>query len=389
MSKPTERLFLSTVAMQTDGSARTPSQAFLRARLLLGIEPEQFDTEAIGYVLDRPIFEKEATKALTVPPYPYGTTLSLSQSAIQTFLRCPYRYYSTYQLKLREQKDSRPGLADDGTFLHYVFEQFLRASLTEDGHLQIPPPEEIAPLADRIVSKYLGEVCPIEPERMDKRLLHIFARLQRLSLIMLRDILGELQYSRFVPARFEQRIGRGQGETLPTVELDLKNGSRVILSGVIDRVDLYEGTDQKLYVRVVDYKSGTHRFRLEDVRTGMDIQLILYLFAVLSSNRERFAAGGAQYLYATNEKGKIGIGRSGFLLESEEMQAAADTSEGAVYSKKLEKLKANDIDALAADMKTAVASVAERILAGEAQKTPSAEACQFCPVRTHCDQAYH
>ena len=43
--------------------------------------------------------------------------------------------------------------------------------------------------------------------------------------------------------------------------------------------------------------------------------------------------------------------------------------------------------ALTEDMKQAVSAIAERILAGEAQKTPSADACRFCAVRANCDQA--
>ena len=38
------------------------------------------------------------------------------------------------------------------------------------------------------------------------------------------------------------------------------------------------------------------------VRSGLDIQLILYLYAVLASDPTRYAIGGAQYLYATNDK---------------------------------------------------------------------------------------
>ena len=41
------------------------------------------------------------------------------------------------------------------------------------------------------------------------------------------------------------------------------------------------------------------------------------------------------------------------------------------------------------EMKQAVTDVAERILAGEAQKTPSKDACRFCAVADHCDKAFH
>ena len=388
MTKPTERLYLSTVSAQPDGSARTPSLAFSRVRFLLNAPLEEFDSDEIRRVLDEMPTWKEPP-LLVAQKSADGTTLRLSQSKIQTFVLCPYRYYSTYQLKLREKKDSRPSYADDGLFLHFVFEKFLRNALQPDGKLQIPDAKEIEPLADAIIDEYLQSVCPLPPEHMDRRLLHLFARLRRLSVIMLRDILAELAISGFVPYRFEQIIGMPQEGGLPAMVLELKNGSRVSLSGKVDRIDLYD-CDGKLYVRVVDYKSGEHKFKLEDVRSGMDVQLVLYLFSVLAADPQSFSAAGAQYLYATTEKGKIGVSRSGFLLDDPKVRLAADGStEEKPYTKKLLLQSAEEINALADDMRQAVTSVAERILSGEATKTPSEDACRFCPIRTHCDRAYH
>ena len=387
MTKPTQKLFLSTVSAQTDGSARTPSLAFSRVGFLLDKKAEIFDSDAVASVLNDRVLSAESA-LLRVKEKEHGITLRLSQSKIQAFMLCPYRYYSTYQLKLREKKDSRPSYADDGVFLHYVFEKFLRSSLGDDGKLHIPSPEKIEPLADRIINDYLLDVCPLPPEHMDRRLLHLFARLRKLSVIMLRDILAELSVSGFVPYKFEQVIGMPGESGLPPVILELKNGSRVTLSGKVDRVDLYD-SGEKIYVRVVDYKSGVHKFSLEDVRSGMDIQLVLYLFAVLASEPEHLAAGGAQYLYAATEKGRIGVSRSGFLVDDEKVRAAADGSPNASYTKKLLLQTAEEISTLGQEMRCAVISAAERILAGEAQKTPSEEACLFCPVRTHCDKAYH
>lgn len=388
MTKPTERLYLSTVSTQTDGSERTPSLGFTRVKYLFDKKPEEFDAEAIRMAMGATDFSADES-TFRLPPVTEPITLRLSQSRIQAFILCPYRYYSTYHLKLREKKDSRPSYSDDGLFLHYVFEQFLRASLALDGTLCAPAQEAVEPLADKIIGEYLSKVCPIPPEEMDRRLLHIFARLRKLAITMLKVILHELQVSSFVPYKFEQNIGMSGEDGLPPVILELKNGSRVTLSGKVDRVDLYESEGQ-LYVRVVDYKSGEHQFSLDNVRSGMDIQLVLYLFAVLASDREaRMKAAGAQYLYAVTEKGKISIERSGFLLDDERIKAAADSSEGAPYLKKLLLQTEEEIKTTADEMCAAVIGAAERILAGEAQKTPSEEACMFCPVRTHCDKAYH
>ena len=385
MTKPCERLFLSTVAQQIDGSQRTPSLAFSRVAFLFDKTPEVFDPDAIRDCLGKA--ELPGSVALSAPSMGNRVTLRLSQTRLQTFMLCPYRYYSTYRLKTREKKDSRPSYADDGVFLHYIFEHFLRASLKEDGSLDLPGKDRVEPIADAIISEYLLSVCPILPEHMDRHLLHLFARLRKLATVMLYDIIEELRCSLFVPTRFEESIG-GMDGGLPPITLQLKDGSCILLSGKIDRIDLYEAND-RLYVRVVDYKSGNHSFRLEDVRSGLDIQLILYLYAVLASDPTRYAIGGAQYLYATNDKGKIAIGRSGLLCNDDTVLQAADTGDGRRFTKSLFLQTADEIEALSAEMNAAILAAGERILAGEANKTPSKEACLFCPVRTFCDKAYH
>ena len=386
MSKPSEFLSLFTHAKQTDGSARTPSLAFNRVAFLLGKKPEVIDFAEIRRARALPL-DEELQKPLQAPATEECVALRLSQSKIQAFVLCPYRYYSTYSLKLRERKDSQPSYADDGTFLHYVFEHFLRASLTDDGKLALPAPEDVEPLADRIIADYIGEVCPFPAESMDNRLLHLYSRLRRLALKMLHEILGEVRTGLFVPTYFEKGIGTRDEGNLPPVRLTLENGSSVLLSGKIDRVDIYEN-DEKLYFRVVDYKSGKHTFSLDEVRSGMDIQLILYLFA-LNGAIPNATPAGAQYLFASTEKGVTEIKRSGLLLDDEAVSAAVNGESESVYSKGLTKQTMEEMQQLQQEMQNAVRSVAERILSGEAEKTPSEKACAFCPVRADCNRAYH
>ena len=116
---------------------------------------------------------------------------------------------------------------------------------------------------------------------------------------------------------------------------------------------------------------------------------MLYLVAALSANPAQYTPAGAQFLYAVTEKGKIDVQRSGFFLDAEEVRKEADRTNEKQFIKKLSVQSAEEINTLAESMKEAVRSVAERILRGDAEKTPSKEACMFCPVRDHCDRAYH
>ena len=289
---------------------------------------------------------------------------------------------------MREQKNSTPSYADDGTFLHYVFEKFLAAALQPDGSLKLPPEEDTEAIADSIIIAYLEEVCPLGLLNLGGRLLHLYTRLRKLALLMLGDMIAELHFCRFIPTHFEQSIGGFGENALPAVTLGLKDGSRVILSGKIDRVDLYKVND-RIYVRVVDYKSGEHKFSLKDVSTGMDIQLLLYLFALLSSAPGRYAVGGAEYLYTATAKGKTEVLRSGLSLADGEIGQVLDSSVDKRFTKKLIQQTEEEINGLMTEMTQAVTGVAERILSGEAHKTPSRDACRFCAVADHCDKAFH
>jgi ATP-dependent helicase/DNAse subunit B len=224
------------------------------------------------------------------------------------------------------------------------------------------------PLTDTPAQRLLGE----KHIRTVKRAAWLFTR--------------QAKTSRFRTVGEEVEFGTEGG--LPPVVLTLRDGRRIALRGKIDRIDLYDD-GEKLYVRVVDYKAGEHKFSVDDVRNGLDIQLVIYLFSVLAANPERFIAAGAQYLYATNEKGKPTINRSGFLGNDKQVEAAADRTPGTVYLKGLLPQTEEEIDSLCKEMQAAVLNAAERILAGEAQKTPSENACRFCPVRMNCDRAYH
>jgi ATP-dependent helicase/nuclease subunit B len=60
-----------------------------------------------------------------------------------------------------------------------------------------------------------------------------------------------------------------------------------VLTGIADRVDGYVH-DGKLYLRVVDYKTGRKSFDLSDVWYGLGMQMLLYLFALQRSGETRY-----------------------------------------------------------------------------------------------------
>ncbi len=87
---------------------------------------------------------------------------------------------------------------------------------------------------------------------------------------------GELQKGDFAPLAFE--LGFGSGKDLPPITFEA-GGVTVSLSGFVDRVDGWE-KDGRLYLRVVDYKTGRKSFDWSDVWNGMGLQMLVYLDAL-------------------------------------------------------------------------------------------------------------
>ncbi len=97
-------------------------------------------------------------------------------------------------------------------------------------------------------------------------------------------MLDELAHSQFQPIDFE--LGFGTGDGLPPVELTV-DGVTVSVSGFVDRVDGWVH-DGRLYLRVVDYKTGRKSFDLTEIWNGLGLQMLLYLFTLEEKGAERY-----------------------------------------------------------------------------------------------------
>jgi ATP-dependent helicase/nuclease subunit B len=98
-----------------------------------------------------------------------------------------------------------------------------------------------------------------------------------------------MKSSSFRPKMAE--VGFGTPDSpLPPIRLIMADGTEVLLRGVIDRVDMYEG-EESVYLRVVDYKSGRKELDPTQIYWGLQLQLLMYLMAALSAKPGTEPAG--------------------------------------------------------------------------------------------------
>ena len=88
----------------------------------------------------------------------------------------------------------------------------------------------------------------------------------------------QLKKGSFVPEKFE--VSFSVLEELDAVNIALSEQEKMRLRGRIDRVDMKEDREH-VYVKVVDYKSGSREFSLAALYYGLQPQLVVYMNAAM------------------------------------------------------------------------------------------------------------
>jgi ATP-dependent helicase/nuclease subunit B len=358
---------------------------------------------------------KETTQAL------YGSHLNLTQSRIDKFVNCNFNYYCSYILKLREEQISRFKANDIGTFIHYILEKLLSNIVTDSGIAPSITIERIKEMTRDIVEDYISRITPAGIST-SARLGHLYKRLYNLSLLLICNIIEEFRHSAFRPKYFELNTN-GKGNNPSCCEFELKNGTKVVFSGIIDRVDVLKLDGNKVYIRVVDYKTGTKQFALDDIKHGLNIQMLLYLFTLLNNNNQAFyddigssspQAAGVVYLSSNIpqldtedyedvqsifEKAQKELTRSGLLIDDVDILKAMNDELspeylGGVKLKKDGSLSGNALtsaerfDELKDEIDKTLTAISEKIISGSANAEPLAygknDPCEFCAMKPIC-----
>ena len=112
---------------------------------------------------------------------------------------------------------------------------------------------------------------------MGERFNYLYRQLVYIVCEVVDRLVNEFSVSEFEPVAFELSIDT-DGE-VPAYEIPLPDGGVLKLKGSVDRVDVREA-DGETFVRVVDYKSGGKKFDLNEVFYGLNMQMLIYLFAI-------------------------------------------------------------------------------------------------------------
>ena len=268
LSAEAPALTLAGRALHGGGPAAAAAAAYFRRR-----QPERFARLEEAAARSRGRLSPESVRAL------YGSRPRLSASRIDKFAACKFAYFCQYGLQAQKYEPAGFTPPEIGTFMHYVLEHVARAAAERGGFAALSD-EELHALT---VAAYVHEELNDFKEK-SSRFLYLFRRLTRDVYRVVEDTAGELRRSDFVPLDFE--LDFAKASDMRPIELG-GDGASVQLTGVADRVDgwVHGG---KLYLRVVDYKTGVKKFSLSDVWYGMGLQMLLYLFALENDGAGRY-----------------------------------------------------------------------------------------------------
>lgn len=201
---------------------------------------------------------KEVAKQL------YGEHFQDSITRIERFSACAFAHFLTYGLRLRERQTYEFQPLDLGNVCHSALEYYSR-KLKEENLSWTEIEEEkrqeyIDDSVEHAISDYGNSVL-----YSSARNEYMIERMKRLLTRTIWALTKQLEAGDFVPVAYEMRFENGK----------------------IDRVDLCKDKD-KVYVKVLDYKTGSKAFDVVALYHGLQLQLMVYMDAAVKMTQKHY-----------------------------------------------------------------------------------------------------
>lgn len=212
----------------------------------------------------------------------FGKNMYISASKTEKFYKCPFRYFCEYGIKAKPRREAQLDPAQTGTLVHEILEKFLKEN-SRDELLKLGS-DEIHKKIDVIVDNYVEEKLSGYADKSNS-FLRAVNLIKESSFKIVIQLVDEFSHCKFIPVNFELSINN-DGDIKPYL-IELENGGTVKIIGSVDRVDAYK-TEDNTFIRVIDYKTGGKEFKLYDIFGGLNMQMLIYLFAIWQNGGEMY-----------------------------------------------------------------------------------------------------
>lgn len=200
-----------------------------------------------------------------------------SISSFERWFSCPASYFLTYGLKLRKQQLAEFNLAMMGTLQHAILEEAIRRY---QKNIHLMSHEELHQLVDSMFQPFLALF------KKKASYLHSTKIRCQKNMTLIFDFLAEMEKNTdFIPTEQEKRFNM---TLLENTEYPVE------LQGIIDRIDMTHDM-----LRILDYKSSHKSLSAAKVKSGLQLQLLTYLY--VASLLYQKTAAGSYYVSMKND----------------------------------------------------------------------------------------
>lgn len=209
----------------------------------------------------------------------FGRNMRLSASKTDTFYKCPFQYFCRYGLQAKPLKRAQLDVLSRGSLVHMVLEKLL--ARYQPAQLLALTDQQLQAEISALTATFLSELTRGRACTGTERF--YISQLEEMLVQLCRRIFTDLAQTAFVVSATELAIG---ADGVQPLRLVLPDGGVLTVEGAIDRVDTYT-LDGRDYLRIIDYKTGHKELRLADVVNGQNMQMLLYMMALLQQAQQQ------------------------------------------------------------------------------------------------------
>lgn len=212
----------------------------------------------------------------------YGSLLKNSVTRLEQFNACAYAHFLNYGLGLQERETFAFRMLDFGTLFHRALELYAR-KVEHEGWTLVSSTRQEELVSECVDETITGMYSTLLADTARDE--YVINRLQRMMKRTVWAMTQQLCCGDFIPQGYEVEFGRES--ELSVAELPLQDGNKMLLRGKIDRIDICEDGD-KVYVKVIDYKTGKKAFDISDLYQGIQMQLVTYMLVAMDMEQKKY-----------------------------------------------------------------------------------------------------
>lgn len=193
----------------------------------------------------------------------YGLPGNIGITRLEGYAKCAYSQFLSFGLKLQERDKFSIEAYDIGNLYHRSIQKFFEIVSSEKIDWKNISDEKnnemISTAVDQVLKEYDNEAL-----EGSARNSFITGQVREIATKTVKVLMNHIRSGKFQPAEYE---------------ISLEHG-------VVDRIDTYE-TNDKLYVKVIDYKSGKLAFDITKAYHGIQMQLLVYMNDAMNYEKKK------------------------------------------------------------------------------------------------------